>query len=137
MTHSGYLDSELLRINLELPKHVYEDKISEIVTEANQEVDVRLKPYAVSLPLDGDNIIYGQIRKAALHYARALWFNKIFEHDIEEKERVRFEDKMKPIIESFRADRNVRTRSVVAGIDPTLEKIYNPAQRDMFIDIFT
>ena len=136
MTSSAYLDPELLRTNLELEDDTFADKLAEIAAESNQEVDVQLKPFAPEIPLAPDNIQFGQARKCALHYARMLWFNNILEHDIEEKERKRYEDKLKPIIQSFKADRNARTISVVAGSDPTLEKVYMPAQRDSYLDIF-
>lgn len=137
MTLTDYLDLELLRINLELPADYNKAKLTEIVIESNQELDVQLKPYADSIPLEPGNIIYGQIRKCALHYARALWFNHILEHDVEELERKRYEAKLKAIRQSFMADRNTRTISVVAAKNPIEDIVLMPSHRDTFIDIFS
>ena len=137
MTLTQYLDTALLRENLEIDETVSPSKIIEYVTEANQQLDVDLKPYAAEIPFEPSDIKFGQIRKCALHYARKLWFSFILEYDLAEEENTQYMQKLEGLKASFVADRNIRTIGVVVVEDPLLAKVYQPVQRDSFLDVFT
>ena len=137
MTLTQYLDTALLRVNLEIDETVSPDKVIEYVTEANQQLDVELKPYAPKIPFESNDIKFGQIRKCALHYARKLWFSFILEYDIAEEEEKQYMAKLDGLKASFIADRNVRTIAVAVVEDPLTRKVYQPVQRDSFLDVFT
>ena len=137
MTTTQYLDPALLRINLGISETIKPDKVNEIVTESNQEIDMQLKPFAESLPLKPDTAFFGQARKCAVHYARALWFNAILEHEVEEYERKRYESKLEALKSSFRAERTTRTKATVVYNQPRDYKIYAPVGlRETAWDIF-
>ena len=137
MTLTQYLDTALLRGNLEIDDTVSPSKITECVTEANQQLDVELKPYATEIPFEPGDIKFGQIRKCALHYARKLWFSFILEYDLAAEEEKQYMEKLVGLKASFVADRNVRTIGVAVVEDPLLRKVYQPVQRDSFLDVFT
>ena len=136
MTLTQYLDSALLRQNLEIDETVSPGKVIECVTEANQELDVELKPFADEIPLDTNDIKFGQIRKCALHYARKLWFSSILEYEVATKEKEQYMEILAAVKQSFMADRSARTISVVVAKDPRTQKVLMPSHRDTFIDIF-
>ena len=136
MTLTQYLDSALLRANLEIDETVSPEKVNECVVEANQVLDVELKPYADRIPYDMKDIKFGQIRKCALHYARKIWFSGIMEYDVANEEKEQYGDLLAAIKQSFMADRTTRTITVVAALDPRRQKVLMPSHRDTFIDIF-
>ena len=136
MSLTQYLDSALLREDLQIDESVEPEKIIEYVTEANQELDLELKPFADQLPYDENDMQFGQIRKCALHYARKLWFSHIIEYDLAKEEKDQYMEVLTALKQSFMADRTTRTISVVVARDPRTQKVLMPSHRDTFIDIF-
>ena len=136
MTLTSYLDTALMRDNLHISETTYPKKVSEIVTQANQALDAALKGVLPEQPLDKGSEQYGQIRKCAVHFARKLWFSFIVEYSMAKEEKVQYDEMLATITQSFMADRNKRTISVVAALDPRRSKVLMPSHRDTFIDIF-
>ena len=125
-----------MRDNLHISETTYPKKVSEIVTQANQALDVALKGFIPDIPLSTGSEQYGQIRKCAVHFARKLWFSFILEYSLAEKEKVQYDEMLATIQQSFMADRNKRTISVVAALDPRRSKVLMPSHKETFIDIF-
>lgn len=113
---------------------VDETKILEIKFEADQMVDTKIKPIINETPVPPGSILYGQIQKCALHFARMLWFNHIRQHTQEEKEKMRYDMWMEAISDSIVADRGERTKSVLISNDPRRGKLQIPVQvRDLAV----
>ena len=131
---TSYIKFKLLKLSvglLDTKKH--DDKLREIAIESNQELDTQLKPFAESIPLEPGSVIFGQIQKTAIHYARSLWFNHIKQHDQEEKETTKYEAKLESLKDSLLADRNIRGEAVLVSADPRDIKLPIPAQVDTYI----
>lgn len=129
-----FVRHSLLRASIDIGDETrYDHKLREIIAEANQDIDARIKPYTAETPLDPGGVIHGQLAKAGLHNARRLWFNHIRQHQLEEAERVQYEAKMEVLIASLIADRGTRQKAVLAVADPAGRRLFLPAQKDTFI----
>ena len=109
-------------------------KILEIKFEADQMVDTEIKPKIDDIPVPTGGVLYGQIQKCALHFARMLWFNHIKQHVQEDKEKERYKTWLEAILTTITADRGERTRSVLISADPRRGKLQIPVQvRDLAV----
>ena len=131
----SYIDTALMRTNLTIEPGKHEDKLSEVVAEANQEVEVQLKPFADKIPLETDTVFFGQVRKAALHYARKLWFDGVLQYKLATEEKKLYDDKIEQIKQSYRAERTTRTRAVITAADPRERYLLLPSSRNTFPDL--
>jgi len=130
-----YLRFELLKssVGFETDDTSYDNKLQEITMEANQELDLQLKPFAEDTPLEAGSQQFVQAQNAALHYAKALWFTHIRQYEIEERESKRYEERIEALKASFDADRNSRTGSIIVSRDPRDEDIIMPSQTDSLV----
>lgn len=104
----------------------------EIIDSSNQELDTRLHPY-VDTPIPPGSNLYARARSIALMFAKSLWAE---EQQLLEKSKTlleKYEIKIKALIDELIANRNNRTKTILARFDPREQKVPLPTQNDLFV----
>jgi len=104
----------------------------EIGVSSNQELDTRLNPYTVT-PILPTNDLFERCRSIALIFAKSLWAE---EQDLFEKSKShleKYEIKIAALIKELIAQRNDKTKTVLARFDPREIKVPLPSQNDLFV----
>ena len=110
-----------------------DDTLLDITSIANQEVDMRIKPYAESIPLEPATDLYIQAQKAAARYARSLWYERNGQLDRAEHSDKIYEEKMKALIQAIISEKAGRQKTVfISGRDP-LDRIYQPTNTGEYV----
>ena len=132
---SQYLRFGLLKKSLQLDDDDTEqdDKVRELVSEANQVLDTDLRPFIDQIPMEEGSVPYSQAQAVALHYARGMHFKQIYQHKQAEWELGQYERRLKALTQSFLGDRNTRTRSVLVTGDPRDNRVILPMFKDSLV----
>lgn len=120
---------------LDLPDDVNKEEILTILKEANQDIQIKLKPHAAALPLPEGTENFKAASRAGLIYVNARWKEKKHNFDLAAKLDTRYERKMNDLIKAIKSEplENPRTKSLLIASDPRDAKLPLPTQYPNFV----
>ena len=114
-------------------KTANDDVLLDIVSIANQEVDMRIKPYVRSIPLTPGNDMYVQAQKVAARYARSLWYERNGQLDRADHSDKVYEEKIKALIAALISNKSDRTETAFFTDSNPLNRVHQPYNIDEYI----
>lgn len=132
---TDYIDINYLKTSLRIKDDVHIDdaKLAEIITNANQEIDMKLKPYADDIPLETGSNFYVQAQKCAAAYARMEWWEYQYQNEKYVASSEIYEKKIKSLTEALEAARTDRTEVLFITDSASLDPTFQPANIDEYL----
>lgn len=128
-----YVKLQEVKDGLDFPDNVDDEELITMIKEANQDIEIKLRPFAATLPLADGTPNFKASSRAGLIYVNARWKEKKHNFELSAKLDIRYEKKMKDVQQSLKTEPTVRTQSVIVSDDPRDAKLPLPAQYDIFV----
>ena len=103
MPDAQYATADELKLNLEIKGVDSEDKLEELVADANSHVTRNLLAASDTAPVKKGDRYWGDARWCALTYARALWYEHKFLEDKSKYNMARFKERLDALIKALKA----------------------------------
>ena len=127
------LDLTFLKKSLGITDDKYNSKLTEIVIDANEEIETALRPYVTDIPLVPKSRNWRRARTVANYHARAAWFEHIFQTDKAEYNDKKHEEKLEVLLMALKAEKPDRTKTVFIPARDPLDVLHQPANTDEYI----
>lgn len=118
---------------LDFPDDVDDEELVAIVKDANQDIEIKLTPFAAVLPLADGVPNFKAAGRAGLIYVNARWKEKKHNFELAAVLDKRYEQKMKDLQQALKTEPTVRTKSVIVSEDPRDKKLPLPTQYSNFV----
>lgn len=105
---SSYVDVTAVKDFLKITDSIDDDTLDGLVSDANDEISMRLIPFADSLPIEKK--FYNHASKAGFFYVVSCWKEKINNKDAAKDFMEKFEKKMEVLIDALKAEPTGRTK---------------------------
>lgn len=128
-----YVKLQEVKDQLDFPDDVDDAELIMMVKEANQDIEVKLRPYAATLPLADGTPNFKAASRAGVIYVNARWKEKKHNFELSTKLDTRYEKKMKDIQQALKTEPTVRTQSLIVSTDPRDAKLPIPSQYANFV----
>ena len=116
-------------INLSPDNTLHRARLISIVDSAQTVLNQKITPYADIVPVPAGDPMYPDIVDAAKNYAISLWYQAIRQDKLAKSYTDRFDANIEGIINSYKANRTTRTKSVAVSRDPRDRRLILPSQR--------
>ena len=133
---SSYISLEELKLSLAIKSDEtrHDTKLLDILQDARVEIDMEIKPYVDDVPLPPGTDVFYHASKCALYYAKAHWFEHVFQLDKARYNHEMYEKKLEKLTDSIKSDKPDRTEAAfVQGDDPLTDKVFPTSQVDQYI----
>ena len=127
----AYLPVGVLKSFLSITGTEDDDLLLQITSEANFEVNKRLKPYAKMIPLETGNKYIADARSATFSLAKALWYQTTSQLELEKSNMETFEEKMESLTKALTAEPTARQRPLAVettNYEKDARKPYSPGE---------
>ena len=109
-----YVELEEVKQFLKIENNNEDDRLLEdLILDANQEIEIRLKPYADSFPLTEQ--FFSQATKAGMYHVNSCYREHAHNGEAADRLMKKFEKKMVTLIDALKAEYVPRTRIVAAS----------------------
>lgn len=128
------LTLDLVKRNLNIVESDQHDsKLQELIFDAAQELNERLRPYAADVPLTTGTAVYVQAQKAAVYHVRWQWFEHMSQLAKASYNMEIYEKKMATLIKGIVAEKPDRTKALFVPAKDPGEPIFQPVFKDEWI----
>lgn len=118
---------------LDFPDDVDDEELTTLVKDANQDIEIKLTPYAATLPLADGTPNFKAAGRAGLIYVNARWKEKKHNFELAITLDKRYEQKMKDLQQALKTEPTIRTQSLIVSDDPRDKKLPLPSQYANFV----
>ena len=130
ISKNDYVNLKEVKEFLDIDNNEDDLELTNLIADANQEIDIRLNPYADKLPLQGDFLEHA--RKAGIFYVVSCVRDKSNNHEAGSRFMKKFDDKIKSLILALKAQPTARTKRVHARTQFDDEVDMLPSQNQFF-----
>jgi len=111
----NYVSLDDVKNYLDITDNQEDSKLSDSIKDANQEIDMRIIPFADAIPLTG--IYLQQAKRAGFFYVVSVWKKKQNNFEAAKLDMEGFESKMISLENALKALPTTRTRPVAKSLD--------------------
>ena len=126
-----YVELEEVKQFLSIENNNEDDELLEtLILDANQEIELRLKPYAESFPLIEE--FFSQATKAGMYHVNSCYREHALNGEAADRLMKKFEKKMVTLIGALKAVPTERTKTILISTDSRDSKVILPTQASIF-----
>jgi len=129
VTDSSYVQLDDLKEYLDVTDNLDDPMLSDLIKDVNQEIEIRMLPFADSLPLTG--AYFQQAKRAGAFYVVSCWKQEHNNSEAAKSYMEKFESKMEMLIKALEAIPTERTDTVVYAPEYKSEPLRS---RERFFD---
>ena len=135
MPSTQYLTLAVLKNSLDIDpgNDSHDNKLQDIIYDANEEIDARLRPYAEGVPLEPGSSLFVQAVKCAATYARMMWYEYNFHAQQFKTLSEIFDSKIESLIKTAISERTDRTALVFIAPQDRTDRTYQPFNLDEYL----
>ena len=129
---TDFLSLDKLKVSLDINSTQHDSKLSDILADAEQEVETRIKPY-LDVPLTENDETFIQASKCVLFFAKSHWYEFTFQLEKAKYNIERYDAKIENLVMSIKSDKPERTKAILVAGPDSLDRTYSTYEIDNYL----